>query len=299
MLQLKRFTYDTASHSRRKLNHRVAFPMTLDLRECLACSERGQLLATADEAAAESSSRSSKRDALYECVGVLLHEGCAQGGHYAALLRTGFTSSAGGGDANADHAWQRFDDEIVQPVLPESLVEAQGRGAPEEQERAGERRDEETASGGRASDTSMPSQTDASCYCLIYRRFPQEGSCGAGHGGMASASDEPPPSGAPPPPTPPMAILREIEREAAELAQHHAAQLAARETVHLEFICAHDTSCVSHEPEYTPHAVPASRGQPRCSCLPPFPPSPGFACPRSRYLPTRRSRQSHTKLTKA
>ena len=60
MLQLNRFTFDMATLRRKKLNHRVAFPMQLDMAPY--CREGGAL-ASADGGV------------WYDCLGLLLHSG--------------------------------------------------------------------------------------------------------------------------------------------------------------------------------------------------------------------------------
>ena len=80
-LHLKRFVFDMQTLRRKKLNHRVTFPATLDAASLF----RPPPL----EADGGGDGETGDVSDVYECVGVLVHSGTAHGGHYFALLRTG------------------------------------------------------------------------------------------------------------------------------------------------------------------------------------------------------------------
>ncbi|KAL1527894.1 hypothetical protein AB1Y20_009270 [Prymnesium parvum] len=121
MIMLNRFTFDLSTMRRKKLNHRVGVPMELDMAPYCRQESEGEM--------------------WYDCVGLLLHSGSAQGGHYTALLRP---------DSHAK--WHLFNDSRVSEASASTLDEAQGEG--------------EVGSAG-------PSGNNA--YLLIYRRRSGEG----------------------------------------------------------------------------------------------------------------------------
>ena len=93
VFQLKRFEYDHTTWERYKLNDRFEFPKTLNIRE-LMCDD--------------------SEDRWYNLVGVVLHAGTAQGGHYTSLIRL-------------NKKWMWFNDGEVTEV-PEKSFEAKTFG---------------------------------------------------------------------------------------------------------------------------------------------------------------------------
>jgi hypothetical protein len=176
MLQLKRFTFDFATLRRKKLNHRVAFPLCLNLGPYVAeppippeavkhvagavgggggSGGAGAGAAAADAAAADAAAAdaavgaavgaapAADEEVWYDCVGALMHAGSAQGGHYTALLRRGTGSS-----------WHEFNDTNVTAATEADVESAAGHGEP-------------CPAGG-----GLDSGRNA--YLLVYRRRPPE-----------------------------------------------------------------------------------------------------------------------------
>ena len=122
-LHLKRFTFDLHTGRRRKLTHRVAFPAAaLDL----GAYRRPGGGDDADAADAADTDATAE-PALYDCAGVLLHSGSADGGHHTALCPA----------ADGTDGWLRMSDEAVSAAPPEALDEAAGSGMPGESGRRG------------------------------------------------------------------------------------------------------------------------------------------------------------------
>ena len=152
MLQLKRFTFDFATLRRKKLNHRVAFPLCLNLGPYVAeppippeavkhvagavgggggSGGAGAGAAAVDAAAADAAAAdaavgaavgaapAADEEVWYDCVGALMHAGSAQGGHYTALLRRGTGSS-----------WHEFNDTNVTAATEADVESAAGHGEP-------------------------------------------------------------------------------------------------------------------------------------------------------------------------
>ena len=235
MLTLKRFQYDVATQSRGKLNHRVAFPALLDMapyRRPIHPPDRAEH--GSDEASARTEAAGDVADAdprpahqWYECVGVLLHDGSAEGGHYTALLCA--SDREGGG---AGGAWHLFNDEEVAVASAEALTLAQGRGEPPNATAAAAAAAAASASGVEAS--TAPSGHGANSYCLVYRRLAEAGDALAAPPSLtASAAD------------PPASLAEEVRADEARAVELRAEDRAARETVHLRLIWACDTSARS------------------------------------------------------
>jgi len=270
MLQLKRFVFDVASMSRRKLNHRVSFPLTIDMASYLSpppldaaaepAAPVSDLAAVAPAAQQQGEQQhQQEEDQTYECIGVLVHSGSAHGGHYFALLRPtpdadpppaaappaappaddADAPPAAPPDAPADapSGWFEFNDAMVRPATAAALEAAAGSGAPED------------GGGGGSSGSS--------CYMLLYRRRSL---------------------GAPPPVPPPATLLRHAEREEEEAVRLRSLRAAAESLCELRLIAAHDTSA---ETTLTLHAdSPAASLHERAraallsAALPPPPPPP-------------------------
>ena len=88
--------------------------------------------------------QASAPSALFDCVGVLVHSGSAQGGHYTALLRGEARDAASGAPAG----FHEFNDANVKPIKESELQRAWGAA---------------TATASAWSSTS-------SAYMLLYRR---------------------------------------------------------------------------------------------------------------------------------
>ena len=84
-LHLKRFVFDMQTLRRKKLNHRVTFPATLDAATLFRPPPLEADGGDGDDAGGDSD--------VYECVGVLVHSDRPRG-HYFALLRTGEEAAA-------------------------------------------------------------------------------------------------------------------------------------------------------------------------------------------------------------
>jgi hypothetical protein len=94
-LHLKRFTFDPSTNSPMKITTRFSFPPLLPVPRWLAGSTD------------------------YELVGVLVHSGPADRGHYYAYLRAG-----------PDLTWYKFDDSAVTTATPEEAIDG-NFGAPD------------------------------------------------------------------------------------------------------------------------------------------------------------------------
>jgi ubiquitin C-terminal hydrolase len=85
MLQLKRFVFDFQAMSRKKLNHRLAFPLELDMAPYTS-----PLPLPGDVAAAAAAA--AREPEWYDCVGALVHSGFAHLPHKGAPSYYGSTS---------------------------------------------------------------------------------------------------------------------------------------------------------------------------------------------------------------
>lgn len=130
ILSLKRFDLDYTTFETVKLNSRCAFGQTLDMKQySLAAVEASE--------AAENNQKPSDPDSMdtddtradavdplsslpddfqYRLVGVLVHAGVAQGGHYYSFIKDRASGET--------EKWYRFDDEDVTPFDP-SLIETE------------------------------------------------------------------------------------------------------------------------------------------------------------------------------
>jgi ubiquitin carboxyl-terminal hydrolase 9/24 len=125
ILSLKRFDLDFNTFETVKLNSRCSFGEKLNLKpftlEGLEAMESARSLSAGDPMETDDenehpSAETHPLDALpnedyeYKLVGVLVHAGVAQGGHYYSFIKERYP----GGDAK----WYRFDDEDVTPFDP-------------------------------------------------------------------------------------------------------------------------------------------------------------------------------------
>ena len=249
MLQLKRFEYDAARRSRRKLHHRVAFPLRLDMRPYTVAHSAAHTDGKA-EGGHSGEGRGGEEHLgegalLYDCVGVLLHAGSADGGHYSALLRS----------PTAEAEWHRFSDEMVCAVDEGALEAAQGWGKPESEPDGGSTaantsgvaedyfqirakdyfqiRLAQTGMGTSKLRLVGEAESGASCYCLLYQQVgvPME-EC------VPRKEARVPPMEARVPPS----LENEVLAEELEAEQLRAADRVKCETVHLRLLFACDTS---------------------------------------------------------
>jgi ubiquitin carboxyl-terminal hydrolase 9/24 len=133
ILSLKRFDLDFTTFETVKLNSRCAFDQTLNMKrytlEGVEAMEKsnvgvitpdGDVMDTCEEGVEYplEDPLSSLRDEDYEykLVGVLVHAGVAQGGHYYSFIKD--RSISQGEDTEK---WYRFDDEDVTPFDPSSI----------------------------------------------------------------------------------------------------------------------------------------------------------------------------------
>ncbi|GAX26841.1 ubiquitin carboxyl-terminal hydrolase 9/24 [Fistulifera solaris] len=125
ILSLKRFDLDFTTFETVKLNSRCAFGETLNLKpytlEGLESSEQdasaGNSPMDTGETGKEALHVLPDEDYEYRLVGVLVHAGVAQGGHYYSFIKER------GPGTNADK-WYRFDDEDVTPFDP-AMIESE------------------------------------------------------------------------------------------------------------------------------------------------------------------------------
>ena len=131
VLHLKRFTFDFDDGGRVvKLNNRITFPRHLDMRPFTAAGLDVHDRATG-AAVKISDSQGDSEDTVqnavgnYELVGVLVHRGTAQDGHYYSFAKDR-------GECACDEActriggsnkWFRFDDSNVTPFDPKELAQ--------------------------------------------------------------------------------------------------------------------------------------------------------------------------------
>lgn len=107
ILHLKRFDFDLQTMNRSKINDYFEFPDTLDMRpytmEYLAAKETGEDTEYAPDE--------------FELVGVLVHTGTAESGHYYSYIRDRFSSSE-------IPAWYEFNDSDVSFFNPKTIPAA-------------------------------------------------------------------------------------------------------------------------------------------------------------------------------
>jgi len=124
ILSLKRFDLDYATFETVKLNSRCAFEEKLNIKqytlEGIEEIENGDGHDGNDMAVDSSDPKNIKRnqrlndeDYEYNLVGVLVHAGVAQGGHYFSYIKDR--------DDCKDEKWYRFDDDEVTPFNPKNI----------------------------------------------------------------------------------------------------------------------------------------------------------------------------------
>lgn len=127
LLSLKRFDLDFTTFETVKLNSRCAFGETLNLKpytlEGLESSEQDSNsghtpMDTSDNGVVKETPRLlPDEDYEYRLVGVLVHAGVAQGGHYYSFIKER-------GSGTDTDKWYRFDDEDVTPFDP-AMIESE------------------------------------------------------------------------------------------------------------------------------------------------------------------------------
>ena len=127
ILSLKRFDLDYNTFETVKLNSRCAFAEKLNLKpytlEGLEAKEKTQVSTLDDPAPMDTDEdvldsqteavEMADEDCEYRLVGVLVHAGVAQGGHYYSFIKDRYPGS--------EAKWYRFDDEDVTPFDPVSI----------------------------------------------------------------------------------------------------------------------------------------------------------------------------------
>lgn len=103
IFHLKRFDFNLRTQSRSKINDHFAFPERINMRpytiEHLSNSPKGSL------------------EDWFELVGVLIHAGTAESGHYYSFIRERPTS-------RMDESWFEFNDDVVSPWHPSKMEAA-------------------------------------------------------------------------------------------------------------------------------------------------------------------------------
>jgi len=108
-IHLKRFTYDVVLQARSKINDRFVFPMEMTL------SSEGETDGPSQRVT----------EHHYECVGVVIHEGTADSGHYFSFIK----DRAGPSRADAKkRRWHLFNDANVSTTTPDKFLNAQAFG---------------------------------------------------------------------------------------------------------------------------------------------------------------------------
>jgi hypothetical protein len=122
ILSLKRFDLDYTTFETVKLNSRCAFGQTLNMKrytlegvEAMEQAEQESEETDSMDIGSEESAMKHLPDEEYEykLVGVLVHAGVAQGGHYYSFIKD-----------PSDDKWYRFDDEDITPFDP-ALIEVE------------------------------------------------------------------------------------------------------------------------------------------------------------------------------
>ena len=131
ILSLKRFDLDFTTFETVKLNSRCAFGQTLNMKqytlEGIEAREKMEheedvdfvddddVVMNEDTKSAGSSDELNDEDYEYKLVGVLVHAGVAQGGHYYSYIKDRSSKESEG------EVWYRFDDEDVTPFDPKNI----------------------------------------------------------------------------------------------------------------------------------------------------------------------------------
>ena len=121
IVHLQRIVFDFNTFGNKKVNSRLEFPRILELGK-LAFKEhaRGEVRGESDEATAELAKLTTIEDEeyVYRLVGVNIHRGVADSGHYWSMIHTKRgrdepdpVSDPAGWRASNESDWKKFDDE--------------------------------------------------------------------------------------------------------------------------------------------------------------------------------------------
>lgn len=130
VLHLKRFELNYDTFTKQKLNSRVEFPTTLDMKPFTVYADEGVgnggvhgSGGGSEEPTTLSSSATvsvtSTPTTLYQLRGVLVHSGTANCGHYYSFIKERRSDESGGGVNSDDHVseddlrWYQFNDDLV------------------------------------------------------------------------------------------------------------------------------------------------------------------------------------------
>lgn len=115
ILHLKRFDYDMDTMRRIKINDRFEFPSRLDMEpytiDYLTRKEQAQDGAVSSPTTAQMPEQDKSAAFQYNLVGVLVHTGTADSGHYYSYIKDRTSSSSGSPDDNT--RWYHFNDSRV------------------------------------------------------------------------------------------------------------------------------------------------------------------------------------------
>ena len=131
IVHLQRIVFDFNTFGNKKVNSRLEFPRILELGK-LAFKEhaRGEVRGESDEATAELAKLTTIEDEeyVYRLVGVNIHRGVADSGHYWSMIHTKRgrdepdpVSDPAGWRASNESDWKKFDDETVESYNPGNL----------------------------------------------------------------------------------------------------------------------------------------------------------------------------------
>ena len=194
IIQLKRFQLDYETMQNVKLNSRCAFPTYLDL---MPYTKRGL------DARAEGKPLPGAE--MYELVGVVVHSGTSNFGHYFSYIRlredggTGQSGKAGGGSSGGQ--WKIFNDRHVgyfdEAQIPEMCYG--GVPLPSSSNVAPESRPPEGSGNATANAASSQQERRQNGFLLFYRRMPpkaggQDGATGHARKGHRRSGPRRPPA---------------------------------------------------------------------------------------------------------
>lgn len=146
-IQLKRFDYDSRTYRRVKLNHKITFPVELDMSPFIDGAPPGS--------------------SVYDLFSVLLHSGGALGGHYQAFVCDAATGQ-----------WIRFNDSTVSPISAAELSLGFGGGSeaepatttPSSSSKATAKQTTEAQAQAKTMASKRRADSTTSAYMLMYRR---------------------------------------------------------------------------------------------------------------------------------
>ncbi|OEU15864.1 cysteine proteinase [Fragilariopsis cylindrus CCMP1102] len=108
-IHMKRFR--SSQKWREKITTKVNFPLTgLDMKEW--CHKESPVVHQTE----------SGESYVYDLIGVLNHYGGMTGGHYVATCKATPSAMAKAQRESAEPLWLQFDDEVVEPIAPKSVI---------------------------------------------------------------------------------------------------------------------------------------------------------------------------------